>query len=355
MPQHGAPPAKELAEIQGAHDLVPWDPPDRFPGVHKVRRVTCRQCWKMQVRRKSYWKKTPTCSTQRVLVTWRPNLSEKNKQSLATIWGVTLAQANKYIDSKKGTKKKLAEAKFQRLIDQGIESNPGPPAEEPRNLRNTAFDIQISTLNVQGVPGAWRALNHRSDQRILLLQGTSFLVAKFAAFQKAAAVRKYSVYWQPGSPGEGGRSTGGITTLVPKHLNQQVIAMSEAMPQHVYIHVIHVHGVAIINFYAPPGQQKAMADLFMDTWVRQRLGGYPWLAAGDSNETQEGHIAATMTQLDGVCLQTDIPTQWEGGLEIDWFATNRPQNCDRLTVDETQVLSEHKIVSLFVRQLLACN
>ena len=201
--------------------------------------------------------------------------------------------------------------------------------------------MQISTLNVQGVPGAWRALNHLSDQRILLLQDTSFPVAKFAAFQKAAAVRKYSVYWQPGSPGEGGRSTGGITTLVPKHLNQQVIAMSEAMPQHVYIHVIHVHGVAIMNFYAPPGQQKAMADLFMDTWVRQRLGGYPWLAAGDSNETQEGHIAATMTQLGGVCLQTDIPTQWEGRLEIDWFATNRPQNCDRLTVDETQVLSDH--------------
>ena len=349
LPQHGAPPLLELAEIKGAHDLVEWDPPDPLPSDHKALRATCRQCWKMQVRHKSYWQRNPKCSTQGALYSWWPNLSQRNKQSLATIWGVTLDEAKKFFDQKKSSKKKLAEAKFKRLSEQGIEPNPGPSADTLRDLRNTAFAIQISTLNVQGVPGAWRALNQLTDQRILLLQDTPFSAAEFAAFKRAAAIRKYSVYWQPGTQAEGGRRTGGITTLIPKHLNQQIMPMPEAVPQHVYMHGIHVHGVAIINFYAPPGQQKAMADFFLDTWVRQRLGGYPWLAAGDSNETQVGHIAATMTQLEGVCLQTDIPTRWDGRLEIDWFATNRPHSCDHLTVDESQVLSDHKIVSLFMR------
>ena len=210
----------------------------------------------MQVRHKSYWQRNPKCSTQGALYSWWPNLSQRNKQSLATIWGVTLDEAKKFFDQKKSSKKKLAEAKFKRLSEQGIEPNPGPSADTLRDLRNTAFAIQISTLNVQGVPGAWRALNQLTDQRILFLQDTPFSAAEFAAFKRAAAIRKYSVYWQPGTQAEGGRRTGGITTLIPKHLNQQIMPMPEAVPQHVYMHGIHVHGVAIINFSAPPGQQK---------------------------------------------------------------------------------------------------
>ena len=136
LPQYGAPPIQELAEIQRAHDLVPWDPPDPLPDDRRQLCITCRQCWRTQVRYKGYWQRNPTCSTQRALYTWLPNLNEKNKQSLATIWGVTLAQANKFIDGRKGIKKKLAEANFQRFIDQGIQPNPGPFAEEPGHLRN---------------------------------------------------------------------------------------------------------------------------------------------------------------------------------------------------------------------------
>ena len=68
-----------------------------------------------------------------------------------------------------------------------------------------------------------------------------------------------------GNQAEGGRRPGGITTVIPRHLNQQTIAM--------YLQFIHVQGVATMHFLAPLGQQKAKADLFMHPWLRQRLGG----------------------------------------------------------------------------------
>ena len=40
-----------------------------------------------------------------------------------------------------------------------------------------------------------------------------------------------------------------------------------------------------------------MADLLMDVWISHNLGGYPWIVAGDTNETQDGHIAAALEQL----------------------------------------------------------
>ena len=130
-----------------------------------------------------------------------------------------------------------------------------------------------------------------------MLQDTPFTSAEFAAFQKTATKRNYRVYWQPGHAHESGRKTGGITTLVPKNLNQQPVQHSFDLPSHVYVHIVHIHGTAVINIYAPPGEQKKMADLLMDVWISHNLGGYPWIVAGDTNETQDGHIAAALEQL----------------------------------------------------------
>ena len=154
--------------------------------------------------------------------------------------------------------------------------------------------------------------------------------------------------WQPGNAHESGRKTGGITTLVPKHLNQQQVQHSFDLPSHVYVHIVHIHGtgIAVIHIYAPPGEQKKMADLLMDVWISHNLGGYPWIAAGDTNETQDGQIAAALEQLEGTCLSTGKATRFEGKTEIDWFSTSRPHRCRNLDVCDEFKLSDHKIVSL---------
>ena len=59
----------------------------------------------------------------------------------------------------------LATAKKARLVQQGIEPNPGPSQSQ----RNAEFTIRFSSLNTQGVRGAWRALKHFNDQRVLTL------------------------------------------------------------------------------------------------------------------------------------------------------------------------------------------
>ena len=73
--------------------------------------------------------------------------------------------------------KNLADAAFLRLVEQGIEPNPGPSSSYMR----------INCCNTGGVPGTWRALNLLAYGTVLLLQDTPFTQTEAEAFSKAAS------------------------------------------------------------------------------------------------------------------------------------------------------------------------
>ena len=129
--------------------------------------------------------------------------------------------------------------------------------------------------------------------------------------------------------------------MMPKRLNQQPVQCHL-----MYTCILYIHGIAVINIYAPPGEQEKMADLLMDVWISHNLGGYPWIAAGDTNETQDGQIAAALEQLEGTCVSTGKATRFEGKADIDWFSTSRPRRWRNLDACDEFKFSDHKLVSL---------
>ena len=237
-------------------------------------------------------------------------------------------------------------AKQKRLVEQGVEPNTGPNASR----RNQEFDFQICTLNTQGVPGAWRALEHYGDTaKVLLLQDTPFTENEFVAFQRSAKRKHYRTYWQPGKVHPSGRRTGGVTTLVPSSLSQQPVAPPQDLQAVVYLMITHIHDYAVLNFYASPGCGKDMAELLTATFISHKLGGYPWVAAGDANEEPNHHIAASFTQFEGHVFSSGLATHFKGKKELDWFSTSRPQNCGQVTVHNSIKISDHKLVAMRVR------
>ena len=249
-------------------------------------------------------------------------MDDTNRLILTTLWNTSLAKANQYFgveeEPPSNQELSLAMAKHKRLVEQGVEPNPGPNASR----RNQEFDFQICTLNTQGVPGPWRALEHYGDKaKVLLFQDTPFTENEFVAFQRAAKRKHYRTYWQPGKVHPSGRRTGG---MVPSSLSQQPIAPRQDLPADVYLMIIHIHDYAVLNFYASPGCGKDMAELLTATFISHKLGGYPWVAAGDANEEPNHHIAASFTQCEGHVFSSGLATRFEGKEELDWFSTSRP-------------------------------
>ena len=237
------------------HDLVQWEPHDKSiignwrPHLH---RYTCRLCRKInvfsRVSKNSCTKTGGDCY-------WHV-LPDQEKRKLLSIWQLTMQEAENLIPKPPNKKPKfeitkdLATVKKNRLVEQGIEPHPGPhlPHGHP-----VSTPILIKTINVQGVPGAWRALNAWSST-VLLLQDTPFSHEEFKAFSRSARSRHYKAYHVEASK-DSGRPNGGVTTLVPTYLRQQPLSSTAGNVQ-----ICMIEGTAVINTYAFPVEQTKHAE-----------------------------------------------------------------------------------------------
>ena len=79
-----------------------------------------------------------------------------------------------------------ADRKFENLVREGIEPHP-----EPTHKNST--QLLVTSINVQGVPGVWRAISTFTDC-ILLLQDTPFQKEELRVFINTAKRRRWKVY-----------------------------------------------------------------------------------------------------------------------------------------------------------------
>ena len=126
---------------------------------------TCTQCWRFG----PYSTFRCECKPYR----WPKSffdLPEKIKELLSEKWQTTVATATDFFTKNAGPaiknklqnkNKEFSDAKFDRLIEEGIEPHPRP------NIRpRQAVHFNIVTINVAGVPGAWRALDLKHGRTV---------------------------------------------------------------------------------------------------------------------------------------------------------------------------------------------
>lgn len=169
------------------HDLVKWEPIDSSiigtwrPHLH---RYTCRLCRKINVYSRV---SKNVCAKAGGDCYWH-RLPDNEKHKLLSIWKLTLQEAENIIPKPPDKKakfeitKELATFDKNRLVQQGIEPNPGPHHTRRKSVPKP---ILIKTINVQGIPGAWRALEAWSNT-VLLAQDTPFSSEELKSFSRAA-------------------------------------------------------------------------------------------------------------------------------------------------------------------------
>ena len=280
--------------------------------------ITCTKCWKIRI-------------DQNIKTTCRGNF--KWEPAIRKVW--RQAQAAPQLTTRlckiwQGSKQE-ADRRFKVLVEQGIEPNPGPCRIMP--------SMQIKTIHVGGILGAWRAL-HTWNTDILLLQDTPFSAQELQAFTKAAKKKKYRTY-HTAPETQSLRPNGGVTTLVPTRLRQRPLKHTAGNIQSCVI-----EGTVVFSSYAPPEQQHQQAANLLETLVAHKLEHIPWIVGGDHNEEPDNSTILTTIDAYGACtLPTGQCTRWDGRKEIDWFFTNKPCLFTQPTIDRQYKVSDHIAVN----------
>ena len=257
-------------------------------------------------------------------------LPDNEKHKFLSIWKLTLQEAENIIPKPPNKKakfeitKELAKFDKNRLVQQGIEPNPGP-----HHTRRKSVPKPI-------IPGAWRALEAWSNT-VLLLQDTPFSSEELKSFSRAARARNYRTYHVASSK-VSGRPNGGVVALVPTHLRQQPLHTTDGN-----IQICVIDGCTIINSYAFPGEQAKHAETIFLNMQQLGLEQTTWLIAGDRNETPEESCLCNLISPDqpGCIKASGQSTRWEGQREIDWFMTNKPSPFSDAFLGSTEHISDH--------------
>jgi hypothetical protein len=171
-------------------------------------------------------------------------------------WGTNVQEATHFFLNLKNMSNKkeldLATAARKRLVQQGVEPNPGP-----QGSRHTEF--KVTTQNTGGVPGLWRALSQLADKRVLCCQDCPLNPSELAAFTASAATSGYKVYHQEPTRVQG-RPTGGVATLIPKRLRHHPLRCDKGNLQ-----LCWVEGIMVVNSYSAPGELQQQAEAILAT------------------------------------------------------------------------------------------
>ena len=312
--------AASLVGKNAGHDLVAFHPSAKWH-LKQQRGIglqTCRRClrtssggWNIKCKGsdgfkdvsalKKKWKIIRTCN--------------QNAKMLLAIWH----------DPNKG--RRIGEAK-----------NPGPP-------------LTILSINIGGVPGTWRVLDHfgkNSQPGVIAVQEASFSPHEWNAFQRKAAQMNYLGCYQCGATsrnvlGHEGRN-GGVALLVHKRFPQRLISQSSSENSQMIL--VGVAGLHVGSLYSPPdhtGDNVAeLCNPVSEYLLRSpNHQTQPFLFCGDYNqEPAECDLLPQLSHVGVSEISPGRPTRWNGNREIEFFINNHLAAFSAISCDLVQ-LSDH--------------
>jgi hypothetical protein len=193
---------------RGGHQLVRWQPDlATWPGSKReTPRYTCVKCWHFGSYDQAWDKQA--CSKPRQSAFFWNQLDHSNKAILSALWKVTVefvSNSGRKREREKAAKDNaLADQKFQKLVEQGVEPHPGPASSQAQKL-------SISSLNVQSEAGAWRALREVAPSHdIVCFQETHMHDQTWKNFQRSGQNKGFSAYHVEGPKSTRGFARGGF-------------------------------------------------------------------------------------------------------------------------------------------------
>ena len=255
-----------------------------------------------------------------------------------------------------------ADLRFDQLVQQGVEPQPGPAPESdagshaagtdeagegedddpdpfplhPKNqLRSTA---RLLSVNFRDAPGLWRFLallqaDHQLAD-IICLQEVCLRPSEFSTVQAKLAHLNFHSYYSLGR--NGAKATGGVLVAARKSMSQKLLAKHEQDDfQHLFLQCGHW---VVAASYIPPRALilepalAALQDLLQTT--QAAAGNRPWLAAGDYNATPAE--IAPLFQLFGGQL-VNKQTRWQNHRFIDHIWSNHPTGCTKVSSPEYKI------------------
>ena len=259
------------------------------------------------------------------------NSSPENQQILCQAWGVSKA---------------LLDAKFGKLIEQGIEPNPGPSVPCKRVFATAkekwrqSKHFSLISLNTGGAPKVWTAIDifiqgaqHPVD--ILSLQEASLSASEFAAVQRHLSSLGYIVHYTPGVATN--TVTGhsipkhGVLTAVACHLPcQKLFETTFEQASMFQTLAVQVGSWVVVNTYVPPRDhehQTNVAEAVTNFFLFHDLNreSVPWIWVGDFNADYEDSIFGEAAQIFNGSITEQLvgkPTRWEGRRTVDHLYSN---------------------------------
>lgn len=198
--------------------------------------------------------------------------SPTNQKPLLQAWKITKSQADQ---------------KFLRLVQTGIEPNPGPSPHQPTSKQNKSKqDFTVASVNVRDAPGLWRLItlmetSHLAD--IICVQEPCLKMQEWTTVQQKLAKLHDQIYYCPGK--QSTKAYGGVLTAVRTSIPHKLVSKYES---HDHQHMaIQIKQWLLYNSYMPPRQhvlqqgQQTLRDIMQHT--KAAAGNRPWIAMGDYN------------------------------------------------------------------------
>eukprot|EP00438_Fugacium_kawagutii_P018177 Skav226121 [mRNA] locus=scaffold1047:156725:162455:- [translate_table: standard] len=174
----------------------------------------------------------------------------------------------------------------------------------------------------QGAPGAWKLLEENwFGKQVVLLQDIGMSPSEWNSFSRCAARKGYHCYNTPGNTTVGAwgesRYRGGVAFLIHKNVRHSMAGSLTSFDTQLL--GMWIHGIHVINIYAPPGQQQVCGQVLVDYIQTNNLGNQ-WAVAGDFNEEPEEQIHQLLQTYGAVQHGPGEPTRWNSTRTIDWVA-----------------------------------
>ena len=214
-----------------------------------------------------------------------------------------------------GTTKAEADLDVSRLVEEGVEPNPGPhttgskPAGGTSSLTDDSEDddddpdpgggdkstvsttscssATLTSVNVRGAPGLWRLLTLLESEPniadIVCVQEPCVQLSEFKTVLSKFQSLGYKAYLAEGENGK--KATGGCITASRATIPHKLVARYAG---HSHQHVLlELTSLLVVNSYIPPRShiqheaRQALGELLQD--AKASAGGRPWMAIGDYN------------------------------------------------------------------------
>ena len=322
-----------IAAAKAGHHVVAFRPHlPTWPGTIDCRTLhTCTHClrissggWDVECKGDSF------TNVSKLRLRWKDiRDSGKNCKLLCAMWDKTKSQVDSLLGFDPNKGRRIGEA-----------SNPGP--------------FRITSMNVGGAPGCWRALEHFASTQtdVLVLQESRMKPNEWTSFLRKASSLGFIGYAQHG-PCRRNKGchqpciNGGVAVLARKKLHH--VQFFSAAKENSQLLVVAVAGLHVCAAYAPPDRGRALADLTSLTEYfvsNPNHHAQPFLFAGDFNEEAgDCQLVKFLAPYCGHVLASGRPTRWQGQREVDYFVTNRPHHLSPVVVELVQ-LSDHVPVSV---------